>query len=92
MKIVNYFGIGFGLLFMLMGTASPLFAQEAESKTVKFRLNNAPDREAPDHPNTCPGIAGNAGFYLTETQEVEVIGEVTDASKIRFVSVNNDIR
>ena len=66
-------------------------AQEAESKTVIFRLNNTPDLEAPTINIHSPALK-ESDQYISEVEEVEVIGEVTDASKIRFVSVNNDIK
>jgi len=83
--------VGLLLLFLMQGTGNPGLAQDAESKTVKFRVNNAPDTEAPAITILAPAFE-QSGRFLTEVEEVEVIGEVADASKIRFVSVNNDIK
>ena len=76
---------------ILVTMSSALMAQEAESRAVKFRLNNVPDREGPTIQIHAP-VMEESDLYKTEKQEVEVIGEVKDASKIRFVSVNNDIK
>ncbi len=79
------------MLLVLFTACRFLHAQEAESKTVVFHLNNAPDREAPVISILSPSPEAGEHF-ITELDKVEVIGEVNDASKIRFVSVNTDIK
>lgn len=82
----------FILLFSLfIGIPVSFFAQEAESSMVKFRVNNIIDREAPRISILSP-VLEQSGRYITEDEKVEVIGEVIDQSKIRFVSVNNNIQ
>lgn len=83
--------ISFGILLLFMGLCSVLQAQEAESNTVKFRMNNMKDRAAPSITLLSPHME-EGERYISEDEKVEVIGEVTDASKIRFVSVNSDIQ
>ena len=79
------------MLMIFLGLCSILHAQEEESNAVKFRVNNVKDLEAPKISILSPDM-DESGRYLSEDDQVEVIGEVSDASKIRFVSVNNDIK
>ncbi|MFH0756238.1 MAG: caspase family protein [Bacteroidota bacterium] len=79
------------MLLVLFTACRFLQAQEAESKTVVFHLNNVPDREAPVISILSPS-PGAGERFVSELDKVEVIGEVTDASRIRFVSVNTDIK
>jgi len=81
------------LLFIIpvLLTCGTILSQEAESKTVEFILNNIPDGEPPTIKILSPTIEDGEG-YQTEIEKIEIIGEVTDASKIRFVSINSDIR
>jgi hypothetical protein len=83
--------LGFGMLALLLIFSSMLHAQEAKSKTVIFHLNNAPDIEPPVITILAPSV-DEAGRFFSVKGEVEVFGEVKDASKIRFVSVNTDIK
>jgi hypothetical protein len=69
----------------------PLHGQEAESKTVKFFINNLPDKQPPTIRLISPFFPANDTFR-TGTKEIDLIGEVTDQSGVRFVSVNSDIR
>lgn len=79
------------LFSLFIGIPVSFFAQEAESSMVKFRVNNIIDREAPRISILSP-VLEQSGRYITEDEKVEVIGEVIDQSKIRFVSVNNNIQ
>lgn len=66
-------------------------AQEAESNTVAFKLNNTVDTQPPQITILSPQI-GKDNKYYADLKEIEILGEVKDDSKIRFVSVNTDIR
>lgn len=79
------------MLCLFLGECEPLYSQEAESKTVEFLLNNVPDREPPVIKIISPVLTED-NRYLTDQNEVDLIGEATDESKIRFVSVNTEIR
>lgn len=79
------------LLFPLLYGYSSIHSQEAESNTVEFLLNNIPDNQPPTIIILSPEII-EGETYQTEFEKIELIGEVTDASKIRFVSINTDIR
>jgi len=70
---------------------SSLYSQEAESNAVEFLLNNIPDTQPPVIRLLSPEIKTGT-TYQTELEEIELIGEVTDESIIRFVSINTDIR
>ena len=74
---------------------SSLHAQKVKSNTVRFLLNNVPVEEAPD---TLPPVITiikpniSVGSILqTELEQIDLIGEVSDESKIRFVSINKEI-
>lgn len=69
----------------------PLHGQEVESKSVKFLINNLPDTQPPAIKLMSPFIPENDTFR-TNTKEFDLIGEVTDESGVKFVSVNSDIR
>jgi hypothetical protein len=81
----------FIVLALILAPCRSLLCQEAESRAVGFRLNNLPDREPPAIQILSPVLDDSARF-LTEKETIEIIGEVTDRSKIRFVSINTDIR
>lgn len=81
----------FILIFIMFVACSVLSAQEGESKAVEFKLNNMPDTDPPSIKMLSPVFDENRVFR-TEEKEVELMGEITDASKIRFVSVNTEIR
>jgi len=68
-----------------------IYSQEAESNTVEFQLNNIPDTEPPAIKLLAP-VMKLGESYQTDLEDIELIGEVTDESKIRFVSINTDIR
>jgi hypothetical protein len=92
MKKQHYFKIiRFPFIIILLSGCSTLFSQEAESNAVTFRLNNIPDHEPPTITILSPEI-GEDGRFLTQEETIEVIGEVADRSRIRFVSINTDIR
>jgi hypothetical protein len=68
-----------------------IFAQEAQSNAVEFTLNNMIDREPPVIKILSPSME-EGDIYESELDKIEIIGEVSDRSKIRFVSINTDIR
>lgn len=88
-------------IIILQGSTA-LFSQEVKSKTMKIRLNSLPAQKADEdqitidsspptiHILSPENITGEK--YQTSETEFRLIGEVTDESKIRFVSVNTDIR
>lgn len=78
------------ILLMLLNGGMAL-SQEARSKTVEFKLNNAVDRVPPQIKILSPALV-EGEHLLSVDGKVELIGEVTDASKIRFVSINTDIK
>ncbi len=82
---------GFLFMFIMFVACAVLSAQEGESKAIEFKLNNMPDTDPPSIKMLSPAFDGN-GVFRTEEKEVELMGEITDASKIRFVSVNMEIR
>lgn len=69
----------------------PLHGQEVKSKTVKFLINNLPDTQPPAIRLMSPFFPENDTFR-TNTKEIDLIGEVTDKSGVKFISVNSDIR
>ena len=79
------------VLCMALLTAVPiqLRGQEAESKTVVFQLNNVIDNQAPTITILSPS-PGQEERVPGEAETIEVIGEVIDATSMRFVSINND--
>lgn len=77
--------------FTSASTLQPLHGQEVESKPVKFFINNLPDKQPPTIRLISPFFPANDTFR-TGTKEIDLIGEVTDQSGVRFVSVNSDIR
>ena len=81
-------------ILLLSGFAS-LYSQPVKTSSGKFLLNNIPDTEAID---TVPPViklvapaVGGGQIFMTEDDHIDIIGEVTDASKIRFVSVNKEV-
>ena len=94
MKLTRYIFI----LLLLMGSLA-VISQETESNPVTFRLNNLNVLDSGDLPDTRPPsisiIApemGTGKVYHTEVAQIDLLGEVKDESKIRFVQVNNEIR
>jgi len=79
------------LLVLLLCGYGAVYSQEAESKKVMFRLNNAPDTEPPVVKIISPAIVHGESFQ-TADGKLELIGEVKDQSKIRIVFVNNESR
>ena len=74
---------------ILFGTG--LFAQETESRAVKFYLDNKPDREAPEIRVLSPELDENRQFK-TDTDRVELLVEVRDEGDIKFVTLNSRIK
>lgn len=82
------------LILLILGGCSSLFAQKVQSNTVKFRLNTS----AVDSMDTRPPVitllkpAPTRGTeYSSNVEKVDVVGEISDESRIRFVSINKEI-
>ena len=82
---------GILLLILLLWGYGTACSQEVESNAVEFVLNNMSDTLPPDIKIIAPALVDGVRFR-TDLKVMDLIGEVTDASKIRFVSVNTDIR
>jgi len=78
------------MLFFLLLSSSVVWSQEARSKTVEFKLNNSADLLAPEIVIHSPSLVEGESF-LSEEGKIEILGEVKDASKIRFVAINTDV-
>ncbi len=86
------------ILLLLLGYGS-VHCQQVKSNTVKFHMNNLPVEEPTVLPDTrppeinilTPDISEGAN-YQTEAEEIDLIGEVTDQSRIRFISINAEVR
>lgn len=88
----KYFLMTRGIFTLCLYAASVLTsAQETESRKVEFHLNTTPDREGPEITVLSPEM-DEQSRYVSEVPVVEVLGEVKDRSKIRFVSVNTDVQ
>jgi hypothetical protein len=68
-----------------------VYGQKVESETARIRISNLPDSKPPEIILMTPVISGDM-IYRSETQELDIIGEVKDESGVKFVSVNSDIR
>jgi len=79
------------LLLILPTLPVELRAQESKSNPVKFTINKSVDQSAPSIEILSPSFSAS-GYYKSEVEEVELIGEAKDQSRIRFVSINNDIK
>jgi hypothetical protein len=79
------------ILLLLSGV---LYGQKQQSNTVRFRLNTAAvdsaDNEAPRIKLIKPALT-RGEVYRADTNRVDIVGEVWDQSKIRFVSINKEI-
>lgn len=83
-------------LILLAGSVSS-HSQKIKSNTVRFRLNNmaseemaVEDREPPVVRIITPEIREGA-IFQTDQEDLDLIGEVRDRGKVRFVSVNKEI-
>jgi len=76
---------------IVVSALQPLFGQEVESKTAKFFINNLPDTQPPAIKLMSPFFLGDEVFQ-TSSKELDLIGEVTDESGVKFISVNSDVR
>lgn len=80
------------LLFLLL--SGTLRAQKVQSNTVRFRLNTEAvdtlDTDPPEIKLIKPSITRGTE-YISQTEKVDIVGEVRDHSRIRFVSVNKEI-
>jgi hypothetical protein len=78
------------IIGMILGLG-PINGQDAKSNVVRFKISNLPDTEPPLIKIMTPSIAEGT-VYRTSTAEIVLIGEVTDKSGVKFVSVNDDVR
>jgi hypothetical protein len=78
------------LLLILFGY-TPLQCQEVKTNRVEFFLNNTPDTEPPEIRIITP-VMGEGFHFITDTEEIELIGEIRDESAIKFLSVNLEMK
>jgi caspase domain-containing protein len=86
-------------ILLLLWTSLQLSAQEAQSRKVSIRLSNIPPEMAVMVADTLPpaitilnpGISSDS-MYRCDTEEISLIGEVSDASPVKFVSVNTEVK
>jgi hypothetical protein len=84
------------LTIIVILASSILYSQEIKSNTVRFRLNNIhtqgsiKDDKPPEIILIKPEIHIDSSFE-TDKKYLDLIGEVIDDSKIRFVSVNREV-
>lgn len=82
------------LIVIIWCGCTSLSGQKVQSNTVKFYLNSpaldSMDFEAPVITLIKPAPTRGED-YVSDVEKVDIVGEVTDASKIRFVSVNKEI-
>ena len=71
------------MITMILGQV-PTFCQEVETKTVRILINNLPDTIPPSIKLMTPYITGDM-IYETDTEEIDIIGEVRDESGVKFV-------
>ena len=80
------------LATLIFWLPNEIYGQEAESRPVRILINNLPeDTGPPDIKIMTPPIV-EGEIYPTEVDVIDLIGEVSDQSGIKFVSVNSDIR
>ena len=81
------------LLLILSGFGT-LSAQKVESKPVRFKLDNSffrsiIDTVSPEIKIISPGLHTDLDFH-TDKEEIDLVGEVSDQSRISFISVNRE--
>jgi hypothetical protein len=79
------------IILVAMMYAGSLHGQVVESKPVRILLNNAPDTDPPEIKVMTPVLSRDLRFQ-TGQEQLDLIGEVKDASGVKFISVNSDIR
>ncbi len=87
------------LVILLFVNTVCVSSQEAESKAVRLQLGKTPAKAVTGLPDTKPPVVKiltpeiNIGeIFQTDVDQIDMLGEVTDDSKIRFVSINSEIR
>ncbi len=82
------------VLIIFLGVISMLQAQRVKSGTAILHVNNAPKEEVDNTPPSLrlitPDIEVGERFH-TVRDNLDLVGEVTDKSKIRFISINKEI-
>ncbi|MFC2129504.1 caspase family protein [Bacteroidota bacterium] len=73
-----------------------IYAQEIKSSTVSFRIDNMPeviipDTKAPEVTVLSPQMKKD-GTFRTVEEKLNLIGEISDESEVKFISVNSDVR
>jgi len=68
--------------------------QAVESKAASIRISNLKKQsnDIPPQISLITPSPGEGGTYVSETDVIDLIGEVKDEGGIKFVSVNSDIR
>ena len=82
------------LFFLLLGSCPSLFSQDVKSSSGRFHLNNLPVEEVDTIPPEIKIMSPEVQIgqiYTTQEDQIDIIGEVTDQGKIRFVSVNKEV-
>ena len=84
--------LGFILVILAMTWATgTLLCQDVQSNVVRFKVSNLPDTEPPSIKIVTPEITRGVAYQTVE-KEIVLIGEVTDRSGIKFVSVDDEVR
>ena len=84
--------MGFILVILAMTWATgTLLCQDVQSNVVRFKVSNLPDTEPPSIKIVTPEITRGVAYQTVE-KEIVLIGEVTDRSGIKFVSVDDEVR
>ena len=81
------------IIILMISGMNPVCSQEVKVKSGKvgFKLNNLSDSQPPTLKIVTPAI-GSEVSYQTDKKEFDLIGEVDAGSKIKFVSVNSDMK
>lgn len=87
---VQYPGTRYLAMFFVLLVGCVLHGQEAESRAVAFELKPYIDETPPEVTLLSPTF-DEEGLFVTDLEKMELLGKVTDDSKIMFVSVNSHI-
>lgn len=89
----------FSLICLMAVGATSLFSQELKSNKVSFKVEPPPSEETQYFPDNSPPVIKiihpnirQGNYYKCQISELDLIGEITDESGIKFVTVNSDIR
>ena len=82
------------ILILLLGAFTSSFSQNTKSSSGRFHLNNVSVAEVDTAPPVIKLVSPdieNGQIYRTQEDQIDIIGEVADQGKIRFVSVNKEV-